>query len=207
MGRLARQRVPQVQEKQVVVRVPRRACGHVPWIAEQVRVLEDEAQRTVVGVLPKRLVETDGAFLDGPVLAVGGFRIAVAHQGVFIGGIDHYVPSDVVATVVGKKDRVMRVILEAVEGGIGMYRLWSAARLDGQVGSLAEQIPAATVADERIDDHVQTLHQFQVEVGFAAASLFGEACAGEGIESLKRAEEARELDVEQVAVYLRIRSE
>src|ERR1022692_4447991 len=44
----------------------------------------------------------------------------------------------------------------------------------------------------------------QVEVGFAAA-LFGEAFAGHGIESLKRAEETSKLDVHQVAVYLRIK--
>jgi hypothetical protein len=68
---LSRQGVPQVQENQAVVRIPRRARSRIPRIAEEVRILEDEAQRAIVRVLPERLVETESAFLDSAVLAVG----------------------------------------------------------------------------------------------------------------------------------------
>src|SRR5580658_5353948 len=115
--RLSRQGVPQVHENQVVVSVPWRARRHIPRIAEQVRVLEDEAQRSVVRILPERLVETERAFLDGPVLAVGGFRIAVADKRVLGSRADSHIPADVVATVVGEEQRVMGGVLETIKGG------------------------------------------------------------------------------------------
>src|SRR5580692_10501469 len=71
--RLSRQRVAQVQEQQVVVRIPGRSGSQVPGVAEEVRVLEDEAQRSIVRVLPECLIETERGLLDSPVLAISRF--------------------------------------------------------------------------------------------------------------------------------------
>src|ERR1035437_9068295 len=85
-------------------------------------------------------------------------------------------------------------VLKAVRCRGSMQRRGGAIRLDDQIGCLAEQVPAAAIAQERVDDQVEVLHQFQVEVCFAAAARFGEARAGQGIEGLEGAEEAGELD-------------
>src|ERR1019366_1694487 len=120
------------------------------------------------------------------------------------GRVDGYVPPDVVGAVVGEEQSFARRVLEAVRCRVGMQGRRTAIRPDDQIGCLAEKIPAAAIAQKCVDDQVEVLHQFQVEVGFAAAALFGETLTGEGIVGLKRAEEASKLDMHQVAVYLRI---
>ena len=128
------------------MRIPGCARGHIPRVAEEVRVLEDEAQRSVVRVLPEGCVEADGAFLDGPILAIGRLRIAVADQRVLVGGIDDYVPANVVAAVISEKQGLARRVLEAIRRGRGMQRRGSAVGQDDQIGRLAEQIPAGPIA-------------------------------------------------------------
>src|ERR1039457_2976852 len=99
------------------------AAAGLPWAAAVVhqigrgrpkRSSAHEVQCSIVRVLPKRLVEADGAFLDGPVLAVGRFRIAVTGESVLVGRVDGHVLPDVVATVVGVEQGVVHRVLEAV---------------------------------------------------------------------------------------------
>src|SRR5579862_5005556 len=87
-----------------------------PRIAGQVRVLEDEAQATVVRVFPESLVETEGAFLNAAVLAARRTFVTVADQRVLVGIVDGNVLADVVAAVVRKQQGVFRLVFETIGG-------------------------------------------------------------------------------------------
>src|ERR1019366_2755655 len=89
------------------------------------------------------------------------------------GRVDGYVPPDVVGAVVGEEQGVVDRVLKAVRCRGSMQRRGGAICLDDQIGRLAEQVPAAAIAQERVDDQVEVLHQFRVEVGFTAAAPFG----------------------------------
>src|SRR5262249_58824997 len=69
----ARQRIAQIKENHVQVRVSgRRGYGSeidVPGTASEVRVLEHEGKRTVPGVPPEGLGKAKGRLLNGAILA------------------------------------------------------------------------------------------------------------------------------------------
>src|SRR5215470_7099849 len=69
----ARQRVAQIKENHVQVRVSGRggysSVIDVPGTASEVRVLEHEGERTVLGVPPEGLRQTKGRLLNGAILA------------------------------------------------------------------------------------------------------------------------------------------
>src|SRR5450755_1771585 len=119
-GRRTRQRIPQVNKHDVIVRVSWRSRGRIPWIAEQVGVLHHEIQGAIVRILPECLVETKGTLLDGPVLTIGRLWIAIADESKLVGRVQAHVFSDIIPTVVGVEHGVVQRILEAIGSGRGM---------------------------------------------------------------------------------------
>src|SRR6266404_361427 len=76
--RSARQRIANHHIHRIVVRSLGPAGGHIPRHAIHILILSHQVESAVLGVLPEGLVEAEGHFVDGAVLAVGRSRVAIA---------------------------------------------------------------------------------------------------------------------------------
>ena len=156
-----------------VLRVPRRG-GNRPRAPDQVRILGDDLQPSVVFVRPQSRDDADRAFLNGSVRRVrrswetkahaSETRDAVARRS-WRRGQESKIALEVRAAVVAVEHVVRRrLVFKTADAGTGVNSGKGSVGFDDDVGAQAEDVTAAAVAVKGIGDEVQIVNNFVVHV-------------------------------------------
>src|SRR5579871_6038755 len=148
----------------------RRACRHIPRIAQHVFVLTDQAERTESRVLPKGPDESPSDFVERAILAVRRARESITNARCTV-GVEQCVASDVDSAIVGEELPRSARELDAVDGAIGVNRAQRTVGTHGHVRRLTKKIAAATVAEEIRGDHTEYFEQFTARAEQQSAAL------------------------------------
>src|SRR5579872_56581 len=141
-----------------------------PWVSGHVRILADQAECTVLRILPEVVTETEAAFLYRPIVP-GRRRWASGHGG---GrktptdrasvGVGLHIPGDVHQAVIAEERVVMLRKFKAIDRGPRMHQRRAAVSSYDQIWSLTEDVAATAVAPVVMGEHTQAIGYPEVQI-------------------------------------------
>src|ERR1017187_3323147 len=159
-----RKRVPNVEVDGAVAGMVQRAQGDIPGVPSQELVLAHHVDGAVLRILPNGLVDAERILPLDVVIAVRRTQEAVTNLGGAV-GVKRHVLADPETAEIGVQQGLLRHGgFNAIHGAESVNRADAAVGAYDQVGSLAEDVAAAAIAQEIVGDEADILEDFEIPV-------------------------------------------